>query len=204
MKTITYKKKIYYNPLFVKFIELTTPLILFFLKTKIKSIKGKITSKGPALIAAHHERIADQYIINKAIKRRLFWIADITEPNSKKSLADKKFIKWLMLRIGSIPIDKHNPKRNTNLQSHLLWLLKKQQAIVFFPEAYLRSERKTKFGKFKDGIIKLALAYKKSIPIYPIGIKYKKEEAYLTIGNPIYIKSIKDKNKVFNKIKLLS
>ena len=169
---------------------------------------GKINDRGPILIAAHHERIADQYIIGKSIKRRLHWIADITKPNSKKSLADLYLTKWLMLRIGAIPIDKHNPKRNTNLQNHLLWLLKEQQAIVFFPEGYLKSERKTKFGKFKEGIIRLALEYQKinknQIPIYPVGLSYKKTRAILNIGKPIFIKSLKDKNKVFNKIKQLS
>lgn len=175
-------------------------------------VKGKIPLKGPILIAAHHEGLADQYIIVIQTKRRLFWVADTTSPSSNTSLVDQKFKKWLLFRLGAIPIDKKNPKRNAHLFEYLLFLLKRGEAIVFFPEAYLRDERNgKKFGEFKDGIVKLALEYEKrfnkKIPVYPIGLSYKGKRikrAYLNIGNVISIESIKDKNKLFNEIKKLS
>lgn len=208
---IRYKKRIYYNNLFIKIVKIITPLILLFLKTKIAKVQGKIPDKGALLIAAHHEEIADQYIIGTQINRKLFWIADTTP--SGICLADTNFIKWLMLRLGAIPIDKENPKRDVNLFDYLFYLLKKGEAIVFFPEAYLRSERNNKkFGEFKNGVIRLALEYErkfnKKIPIFPVGIKYINErnikKAELRIGKKIIIKDKKDRIKLFNKIKNLS
>ena len=208
---IKYKKKIYYNKLFIKIGKIITPFILLFLKTKIEKVRGNIPNKGALLIAAHHEEFADQYIMGTQIKRRLFWVADTTPFGI--CLADSFFIKWLMLRLGAIPIDKENQKRNINLFDYLLYLLRRGEAIVFFPEAYLRSERKgKKFGKVRDGTIRLALEYEKrfnkKIPVYPLGIKYKKEDnikkACLKIGKKIIISNKKDKIKVVKEIKKLS
>ena len=58
IKIIEYKKKIYYNSLFIGIGRVVAPLILRFLKTKLVGVKGKIPSKGPLLIAAHHEELA--------------------------------------------------------------------------------------------------------------------------------------------------
>jgi len=209
-QAIEYKKKIYYNRFFIFFGKLAAPLIFKVLKTKLVNVTGDIPKKGPLLIAAHHEELADQYIIGSQIKRRLFWVADTTPFG--KCLADTHFAKWFMLRWGAISIDKNNSYRNVNLFEHLLWLLEKGEAIVFFPEAYVKSERGNKrFGKFKTGVVRLALEYekkfKKKVPIYPIGIRYKKDkikEAEMTIGNKIYVKNMKDSRKVFDEIKRLS
>ncbi len=187
--------------------RLVTPIILFFLNVKTTNIKGKIPLKGPLLIAAHHEGLADQYIIGINIKRRLFWVADTTPFGV--CLADSPLMKWIMLKIGAIPIDKRNSKRNVNLFEYLLYLLKRNEAIVFFPESYLRYERKNeKFGKFKNGVIRLALEYEKKfnkkIPIYPVGLCYKRKEVYMAIGKEFFVSSLKDRIKLFNEIKKLS
>src|SRR3989338_6200742 len=199
---IIYKKRVYYNPIFVKILKFFIPLILFFMNTKIKCIKGKIPDKGHLLISAHHEEKVDQFIIGLAIKRRLFWVADTTPPDSKICLADTKFMRWLMLRLGAIPIDKKNNKRNKNLFDYLSYLLEKGEAVVFFPEAYVRSERNDKkFGKFKDGVVRLALEYEKrfneKIPIFPVGLRYAKDKKIkkvcLNIGCAFLVKNRKDK-----------
>ena len=152
-----------------------------------------------------------RFIIFLSIKRKLFWVADTTPFGI--SLADSFFVKWLLMKLGAIPMDKKNPKRNINLFHYLFYLLSRGKAIVIFPEAYIRSERYgKKFGTFKDGVIRIALEYEKKfnkkIPICPIGLKYKKVNnflnAYLNIGNPITIKKLKDKSKLFDKIKKLS
>ena len=210
-KIIRYKKKIYYNKVSAGIGKLISPLILSVLKTKLVRVEGSLPGKGPLLIAAHHEELADQYIIGSKVKRRLFWIADTTPFN--KCLADTNFAKWFMLGWGAVPIDKKNSYRNVNLFDYLLYLLEKGEAIVFFPEAYLKSERKgRKFGEFKGGITRLALEYEKKfnkkLPIYPIGIKYlrwnKIKQAEMVIGNKILVKNNEDKIKIFNEIKKLS
>ncbi len=214
-KQITYKKKVYYNPIFVKIAKFFIPLILLFMRVKIKCIKGKIPKKGPLLIAAHHEGLADQFIIGLAIKRRLFWVADTTSPDPGISLADQKFKKWLILWLGAIPIDKRNPKRNVNLFDYLVYLLKEEEAIVFFPEGDLRSERgDRKFGEFRGGVVRTAIKAKKElgvkIPILPIGLEYTKKrlikDTRMRIGNPIYVKgNLKaDLKRLVNRIKELS
>ncbi len=209
MNSIKYRSAVYLNPLFVAVLRLVSPIILLFLRTRIAYVEGFVPEKGPLLIAAHHEELADQYIIAAQIRRRLFWLADTTPFG--KSLADNKFMSWLMLRIGAIPIDKKNSARNENLFRYLLFLLKKGEAIVFFPEAYLRSERKNmKFGRFKDGVVRLALLYEreyhKKIPIYPVGIRYVSvgclRKAYLKIGKAIF--ASKSSKKVFSEIRKLS
>jgi len=200
----------YYSSIFVNLVKLITPIILFFLKTKITNVQGKIPSNGPLLIAAHHEELADQYIINAQIKRRLFWVADTTPFGV--CLADTFFIKWLMLKLGAIPIDKRNPKRNVNLFCYLVYLLGKGEAIVFFPESYIRSEREGKrFGEFKDGIVRLALEYEKRfnkrIPIYPIGLCYMGKgikKVSISIGKAFFVSNLEDKKRLFNEIKRLS
>jgi len=207
-KSIEYKRNIYYNRFFVFIVRLISPLILRSLKTELIEVKENIPKKGPLLIAAHHEELADQYIIGREVRRRLFWVADTTPFG--KCLADTHFAKWFMLRIGAIPIDKKNSYRNVNLFEHLLWLLGKGEAIVFFPEAYLKSERTNKrFGKFKTGVIRLALEYEKKfnkkIPIYPIGIRYNKiRNAEMVIGKKIIVKSKNDSKRVFEEMKRLS
>lgn len=211
-KPITYKKKIYYNPIFIEIFRFIYPLIFFFAKVKIKSIEGKIPNKGPLLIASHHEEVVDPFVIDLAAKRRLFWVADLMSPNSEKRLPDTKFFKWITIRMGIIPIDKKNTKRNVNLFDYLFCLLNKGEAIVFFPEVYLRFERAERFGKFKDGVVRVALEYEKrfnkKIPIYPLGLNYVKnkniKEANIKIGNVFFVKSRKDKTGLFNEIKRLS
>ncbi|MFH1642263.1 MAG: lysophospholipid acyltransferase family protein [Nanoarchaeota archaeon] len=208
MKIINYKKKIYYNSLFVNLVKFATPVILFFLKTRLVNVTGRIPQKGPLLIAAHHEELADHYLIALQTKRKLFWVADTTPFG--KSLADSKLIRWILVRLGAIPIDKRNSERNVNLFSHLLYLLEKGQAIVFFPESYVRYERDgNKFGSFKDGVIRLSKKYqslyKKPIPILPIGLCYKRQKSVktvsLNIGNPQINPA---KAKLFQSIKNLS
>lgn len=212
-KEIYYKKKIYYSGILIAITRTIIPLILYFLKTRIKQIKGYIQKKGAVLIAVHHEELADQFVIAISTKRKLCWIADTTSPSSKRSLADAWFTKWLFMRLGAVPIDKKNPKRNKNLFNYLLFLLQRGQAIVFFPEAYVSSERNDeKFGVFKDGVVRLALEYEKTfnkkIPVYPIGLKYTKikfkKEVSLNIGKPIYLKERKDSFKLFDELKRLS
>ncbi|MFH2027981.1 MAG: 1-acyl-sn-glycerol-3-phosphate acyltransferase [Nanoarchaeota archaeon] len=210
---IRYSKKIYFNGLLVSIFKKIIPLILIFFNTNIKKVEGQIPQKGPLLIVAHHEELTDQFILGLPIKRRLFWIADTTSPHHPGSLADAKFVKWLLLRFGAIPIDKKRPERNYHLFDYLLYLLDKGESIVFFPEEYLRSERDGKrFGSFKDGVISLALDYrerfKKDIPIYPVGLKYLKKngltESYIRIGDKIIINNKQDRKKVFNKVIELS
>lgn len=210
-KVLKYKPKLYYNGFITKIVRISIPIILLFLKTKVEKIDSNLPKRQPLLIAAHHEDPVDQFVVCKCIKRKLFWIAD-TEPIGR-SLADVRFKKWFMKKIGVIPIDKKNPKRNKNLFDYLIYILSKDNAIVFFPEAYLSSERNNqKFGEFKDGIIRLALEYRKrfnkDIPIYPVGIRYEKQKntkrASLNIGKKILVKRRSDRTKVFDAIKKLS
>ena len=208
MSAIVYRFTDHYNSFFVGVLRFFHHILLFLLGVHSVKCAGTIPLQGPLLIASHHEKLADQYIIGFQIRRKLFLIADITSPDSKKSLADSHFMKWIMLRIGAIPIDKRNPARNKDLFPYLLFLLKQGNAIVFFPESYLRSERKGRFGDFKDGVVRLAIAYKKEtrkkLPIYPVGLSYKGKKATMKVGNPIYAAHLSERKRVFEAIKELS
>ena len=112
--------------------------------------------------------------------------------------------------MGAIPIDKKNPKRNIHLFDHVTALLQMGEAVVIFPEAYLRSERNGKrLGKAKDGVIRLAqYASKKlhkNIPIYPVGLEYRKKDAYVKIGSAYFTDNSKQQiKKLMKKIAYLS
>jgi len=181
------------NILLLKIVEFLAPAILLLMRTRLKSIKGNIPKKGALVIAAHHEGWQDPFIIDLGLKRYVHWVCD-TRPLGI-SLMDSGFYKKFLMKLGAIPIDKENPKRNKFLYDTFTKLINQQEAIVIFPEGNLRFERKGKrLGQAKDGVVKLTrYAQKKlnkKIPIYPIGFEYKKGaviNAHLKIGKPIFI-----------------
>lgn len=210
LHSIEYKNKIYYNPLFLGIARMFFPLIIKCYTITFLGVNGEIPKKMPMLIACHHEEKVDPFIVDMVLNRRLFWIADTSH---NISLADTKIRKYLMRRMGVIPIDKRNPKRNKHLFGYIHYLFNEGESIVFFPEGGIRSERNNeKFGKFKTGIIRCVLEYekkyKKKIPIIPIGLKYDRLEGtklcYVNIGKLFYINSLSDSERLFNSIKELS
>lgn len=192
------------NPL-LKLTKALAPAILLLMRTKLKSIEGNLPEKGPIVIASHHEGWQDPFIIVLSLKRYAYWVCD-TRPLGIP-LIDAGFYKKFLMKLGIIPIDKVNTKRNKFLYKTFTQLIKKGEVIVIFPEGNLKSERKGKrLGKARDGVVKLTrYAQKelnKQIPIYPIGFEYKKGfimKSHLKIGKPIHINN-NTNEKVLKKI----
>lgn len=204
---IIYKKKVYYNSIFLNIIKPFFPLIIRLYGFRMGKVNGSIPSEIPCLIACHHEEKIDQFAVKLAIQRRLFWVADTSK---NKALADTIVRKFFMRQFGVVPIDKRNPKRNANLFDYLLFLLNEGEAVVFFPEAATKNHRNNeKFGEFKSGVVRLALEYEKkfgsNLPIYPIGLRYdSSNQININIGDEIYATKIEDMLCLEEEIKRLS
>jgi len=197
-----------FNKLLIKAI---IPCYLWFglkkLKVTVKEIAGKLPDKSGILIAPHHEDDADPFVIKKATKRRLNWIA-ATKFRSR-SIFEYKLLRSITDMLGIISIDPKNPERNKGLFDYVTYLLKIGEAVVIFPEGNLRNERNNKrLGKAKDGVIRIAQfaqkKLRKKIQIYPIGLEYKKKdnvtEAYMRTGIPFYVSSKENPKKAMLKL----
>lgn len=175
------------------------------LKVKIKQVIGT-TPHGGCILACHHENDFDPFVINRAISRRLNWVARARMFG--KSVLDNKLLKWMTDLFGVISID-HN--RNEGLFDYLSWLMSKGEAIVMFPEGNLLHEREgRKFGEPKDGVIRIIQhaesLYNVKFPIYPVGLAYRNKYVVVKIGNPFYAEGLPEKeiHRLMKEIKVLS
>ena len=214
-----------FNKLFILVIvDFLSVLYAYFklksLNIKIRKTYTKIPKKGGILIAAHHEEWVDPLVIKKNIERRLNWVAasiNFMDDVFGDNIFWRRFFKKLLDKIGIISIDKKNPKRNIGFVEYITYLLKIGEAVIIFPEGNFRSERNNKrLGKVKDGVIRIAqFAQKKlnrKIPIYPIGLEYRKKnkltEAYVRIEGPFFVdnkeNSTKAMQRLMKKIAILS
>jgi 1-acyl-sn-glycerol-3-phosphate acyltransferase len=212
MENINYRRgKIEFNKLMIRIAEIFGSFYSYIKLNKshikVKGIKGKIPNKGGILIAAHHEEWVDPLVIKKAIKRRLNWV--VATKVFGESILEHKFLKKIVDMVGIISIDPERPERNKGLFDYIAYLLEIGEAVVIFPEGNLRNERRGKrLGKFKDGIIRIVKFTKKQInkkiPIYPLGLEYKKrgnvKEAYIKVGNPFFVDDKESIKKAMAKL----
>ena len=78
------------------------------LDVRVKEITGKLPDSGGILIASHHEGDADPFVIKKAAKRRLNWIA--AAKFHGRSIFEYKLLKKITDWLGVVSIDPKNPE----------------------------------------------------------------------------------------------
>jgi 1-acyl-sn-glycerol-3-phosphate acyltransferase len=162
---------------------------------KVKDIQGKIPDKGGILIACHHEDDADPFVVKKAVKRRLHWMA--ATRIAGKSILDRPILKKILDLLGFLSIDADRPERNKGLFDYIAYIISIGEAVIIFPEGNLRNQRKNRIGQAKNGVIRIAQhaqqKYGRDVPVYPIGIRYertgKRKDGYIKIGKPMFFGS---------------
>lgn len=215
---INYKRgKPAFNKLLIKFMYTLRiwEIIFYFFRKKSPNmlptrrihIKGSVPKKEGILVAAHHEEWDDAIIIIRSLRRRLNGIA-ATETYLKNVLKNR-FLRKFIDMAGIISIHNGKHEKNKGLFDYVAYLLEIGEAIVIFPEGNLRGERGNKrLGKAKDGVIRIAQftqkKINKKIPIYPIGMDYKKKkykkEAYVRIGNPFFVSNTENSKKAMSRL----
>jgi 1-acyl-sn-glycerol-3-phosphate acyltransferase len=165
--------------------------------------KGTMPERG-SLIAVHHELDADPMVVQKILKRHLYWIAS---PRILKNSTIGKFtfFRKIMGVIGVIVVSSDDPERNRGLFDFVADLLSAGETVVIFPEGKLRAERNNeKIGKAKHGVIRLAQYTQKKhgvqVCIYPVGLGYNSKKAYLNIGNPFKTSCEADADEEMQKL----
>lgn len=196
-----------FNVFLTRALPFYSRFVLKYSNIKVREVTGRIPNKGGILIAPHHEEEADVFMIQSVIKRRLQWVAWIKFFG--KNMLEYKLLKRISDLFGGIFIDPQNQERNKGLFEYITYLLKIEEAVVIFPEGSLRRQRNNKkLGKAKDGVIRIAQfaqkKLKRKIPIYPVGLEYKKKgsitEACMRIGTTFYVNNRENSKSAMLKL----
>lgn len=152
------------------------------------------------IIASNHETSNDQYLVNIALKGRLFTgFASSTIENTFRG----KLFKYIN---GAIFIDRNDPVSKHQGSEELALRVAHDEIGLIFSEGTRKNKneegRKQFLLQFKLGTV--SIAQKTGAPILPIAISYEKKYSLVRIGNPIFVKSTDDliqKNEeLFNSI----
>lgn len=154
--------------------------ILFFpicriLIKKIGGIENIPTNSNFIIVSNHENRIDPLYVIYPLLKKLNKKVYFLAQPNWW-FLGEKICRHWA----GCVPLF-DSKQAYSELKEHLL----NNKIIGIFPEG---GYKRKKEGKYKTGVIRLAIETK--TPILPIGIKssYIPFTTTLNIGKPIYLK----------------
>ena len=164
------------------FVKLTGwPAQFFCFRTKVCYEDRKAQSrhiKGPAIIISNHTSVFDYavYLFVFFTRTLRFQMAEV--------LFRKRFLGWLLRRLGGIYVDRDN---------HSFGFLSKSQEILsrggvvgVFPEGRIPRPEETRPLEFKVSAAYLAL--NAGVPIIPVvtnGSYFKKARARVLIGKPI-------------------
>ncbi|MEG0074432.1 MAG: lysophospholipid acyltransferase family protein [Eubacterium sp.] len=119
--------------------------------------KENIPEEGNYIICPNHVSIYDPVVIASQIKRQVHFMA-------KAELYENPFLKWLMLAVGTIPVDRHHVSMDTLRES--LKVLKDGGILGIFPEGTRAKDGERL--KPMDGFVVFALKTKS--PIIPVHI----------------------------------
>ena len=116
-----------------------------------------IPKKGHCIIACNHVSYLDPTIVGAAIKRECRFMA-------RRELWDKKFLAWILPRLGTFPV--HKDKMDRTALKLAMDALEKGFVFVIFPEG-TRSED----GKLMKAELGAALFVQKSgAPVIPTAV----------------------------------
>jgi hypothetical protein len=158
------------------------------------------------IVVANHQRYTDIGIIASFLRKRYkmypYWLAKLSLP-------------FILYRAGSIPIPRAVDFRNFEkydsfvnycgqvLPNYLNRILAEKQNLVVFPEG--RRFTDGCIHELRDGFIKTIMP---NIPddtlFVPVGIRYEKINAYISIGKPITKVEFMDRGMVKSRLSELS
>jgi len=117
----------------------------------------KIPKSGPVIVACNHVSYVDPTIVGAAIKRECRFMA-------RHDLWDKKFLAWLLPRLGTFPV--HRDQVDKQAIKNGLDALKQGLVFVIFPEG-----GRTDDGALQRGELGVALFVQKSgAPVVPCAL----------------------------------
>ncbi|PHV69874.1 1-acyl-sn-glycerol-3-phosphate acyltransferase [Sporanaerobium hydrogeniformans] len=160
-------------------------------------VKGEenLPESGPVLYVANHKSVFDIVILMSILKEPGIFIG-------KKEVSKMPLVgKWFE-DMGSIYIDREDPRQSLKAILKGIEELKKGQSVIIFPEGTRTYAPEMK--DFKEGSFKLAT--KTNVPIIPIALQdtykileasksIKQTTAYMNIGKPIYIDQLKEEER---------
>lgn len=136
--------------------------------------KENIPESGRYVLCANHLSLYDPVVIATQIKRQVHYMAKI-------ELYKNPLLRWLMLKLGTIPVDRDNVSMNTMRQA--MGVLKNDEILGIFPEGTrVKGER----IKPMDGFVVFALKTKSPIlPVHLIGDFKFRGKVDVVFGKPI-------------------
>ncbi|MGC9383392.1 MAG: lysophospholipid acyltransferase family protein [Kosmotogaceae bacterium] len=121
--------------------------------------KENIPEKGPAVIVSNHQSAFDIPLMVGFVKGRISFIA-------KKEIGKIPFLKWFVVRLDGILIERGNKIQTASSMRKILRVLKNGGIIMLFPEGTRDSTGA--MGDFKEG--SLAIPHKLNVPVLPVAI----------------------------------
>ncbi|MFO7882968.1 MAG: lysophospholipid acyltransferase family protein [Kosmotogaceae bacterium] len=157
--------------------------LLSFSKVKVSG-KENVPKNGPTIIVSNHQSAFDIPLMAGFVKGRISFIA-------KKEIGKIPFLKWFVVRLDGILIERGNKIQTASSMRKILRVLKNGGTIMLFPEGTRDSSGN--MGDFKKG--SLAIPHKLSIPILPVAFdgtrKMMKKGRLLVSPSNITVKILK-------------
>ena len=147
----------------------------------------KLPLKGPAIIVANHQHIFDVSVIHCKSKPWVNWVA-------KKELADIPFLGRIVLKMGTMPVDRN--KSDFSVAKSMFEKIKNKEVIALFPQGtrVMTSEQMATTIP-KTGAVHIAI--RTNTPLIPVGIlgNFKLfSKVKVVVGDPIDFSNVpKDK-----------
>lgn len=147
--------------------------------------KKNIPKKGKCILAGNHLSNFDAYLLYSGTSRPIHFLG-------KKELFEGKNA-WFFKMMHIIPVDRKN--KNPEAKEKAIEVLNNEKVIGIFPEGTYHKE--DLLLPFKPGVI--SFAEKTGAPIIPFAMdstfKFRCHPI-IKFGEPIYVKDIKEKDKV--------
>jgi 1-acyl-sn-glycerol-3-phosphate acyltransferase len=140
---------------FVKY--LARLAFFFYCRLFVRNAKA-MPKKGPVIVSPIHRSNLDVPMVGSFFQRRLHYLG-------KGSLMTNRFIAWLLLGCGMIPLDRDSRADKLALDASLK-ALKEGKALAVFPEGQRKSGPRV--HPILDGAVWLSA--KSNAPILPVGI----------------------------------
>ncbi len=169
------------------FYRIIRPIFMLFYKTfyRVKVLgKENLIKKGKCIVVCNHLGKADVMPVGALYKDKTIFL-------SKKEWYDNKILGWIMLKLGSIPIDRDKPSIGTIKQA--LQVLKDNKRLGIFPEGR-RNFETNELQEIKEGTAMFAVkgqALVTPVIIYDRLKMFKKN--YVLVGKPIDFSNYYDK-----------
>lgn len=170
---------------------MVAPFYAMLYPTKIVGKENLVN--GKAIYICNHYTMTDPIIIACRLFKKEFHVL------VKKEAFKKRFVKWLLGKLGGIPVD----RGNADIQSYkaVVGLLKNDKNILIFPEGTRNKEDSHEIQPIKNGVSVFSIKTESIIvpmQFYKAPKLFRKN--YLIIGKPIdlscyYGKKVKDNVK---------